>query len=135
MPREISLLYVEDDAASRKVMQAIVENMMVGYRLAIFEDSGSFMERVRALPVRPDLILMDVHIRPHDGFEMLRMLRGDPEFRATKVIALTASVMNEEVERLRASGFDGAIGKPLRVTTFPDLISHILNGEAVWHVV
>jgi CheY-like chemotaxis protein len=116
-------------------MQTIVENTMGVHKLAIFEDSENFMERLKALPVRPGLILMDIHIRPHNGFEMLRMIRDAPEFSAVKVIALTASVMNEEVEQLHTSGFDGAISKPLRVTTFPDLISRILNGEAVWHIV
>jgi CheY-like chemotaxis protein len=65
---------------------------------------------------------------------MLAMLRADPQYRDAKVIALTASVMSEEVEQLRNSRFDGAIGKPLRASTFPDLLARILNGEAVWSV-
>src|SRR5690242_21427523 len=48
-----------------------------------------------------------------NGFQMLQMVREDSVYCDTKVVALTASVMNEEVERLRKSGFDGAIGKPI----------------------
>jgi CheY-like chemotaxis protein len=127
-------LYVEDDALSREIMQMIVENAM-GQSVVIFEDSQQFMERVKALPQTPDAFLLDIHVTPHDGFEMLQLLRDDPQTKGVPVIALTASVMNEEVDRLRASGFDGAVGKPLSIQTFPALIQRILDGEMIWHIV
>jgi CheY-like chemotaxis protein len=127
-------LYVEDDPLSRQVLRMIMGNGMGVTHLTVFEDSTDFMPRLRALADRPDVILLDVHVRPHNGFDMLHMLRSDPDYRDIKVVALTASVMNEEVEQLRACGFDGAIGKPLSVSTFPGLIERIVDGETVWHV-
>jgi len=131
----ISFLYVEDDPLSCQVMQMILENALGIRDLVIFRDSSNFMARLKALARRPDIILLDVHIRPHNGFEMLDALRTDPEYRHTKVVALTASVMNEEVEKLRTKGFDGAIAKPVSVTTLPGLIEQIARGEIVWHIV
>jgi CheY-like chemotaxis protein len=131
----ISFLYVEDDPLSCQVMQMILENAMGIHDLVIFRDSSNFMARLKALARRPDIILLDVHIRPHNGFEMLDALRADPDYRHTKVVALTASVMNEEVEKLRTKGFDGAIAKPVSVTTLPGLIEQIARGESVWHIV
>lgn len=127
-------LYVEDDLCSRQVMQMIMEKAMQVEHLVIFENSENFMERVRALSVLPDIILLDVHVQPHNGFDMLNMLREDPGLRDARVIALTASVMNEEVEELRQGGFDGAIAKPLSIQTFPDLMRCIIAGETVWHI-
>jgi hypothetical protein len=43
--------------------------------------------------------------------------------------------MNEEVQRLREAGFDGAIGKPLDFENFAPLIERVLKGESVWHIV
>jgi CheY-like chemotaxis protein len=100
----------------------------------IFENSADFLPRVRDLPKRPDIILLDIHVSPLNGFQMLQMIREDPVYATTKVVALTASVMNEEVERLRKSGFDGAIGKPIPLSTFPIAIERILNGECVWQL-
>ncbi len=133
--QDLSFLYVEDDPLSREVMQMIMENAMGVQHLTIFEDSSHFMARLYALDPRPDLLLLDIHMQPHDGFTLLEMIRADATFSAAKVVALTASVMNEEVAKLRQSGFDGAIGKPLSVATFPDLVSRILDGETVWHIV
>jgi CheY-like chemotaxis protein len=132
--KNASFLYVEDDEPSRTVMRLIMEKAVGVRDLTIFEDSADFMARVKALSNCPDVILLDIHIRPHDGFELLRVLRAEPDCHHVKIVALTASVMNEEVEQLRSSGFDGAISKPLDISTFPDLIARILNGETVWHI-
>jgi CheY-like chemotaxis protein len=125
---------VEDDSSNRLVMKLLVEQMLSVKHYAIFEDSADFLSRVRNLPLRPDIILLDIHVSPYNGFQMLQMIREDSVYFDTKVVALTASVMNEEVERLRKSGFDGAIGKPIALSSFPVVIERILNGESIWQL-
>ena len=132
--KNASYLYVEDTASNRAVMQVLIMKVIGGRNLTMFEDSSNFMERVKNLPACPDLFILDIHVQPHDGFEMLRMLRADPDYRHAKVIAITASVTSEEVERLRSSGFDGAIGKPVNMSAFPGLIARILAGESLWSI-
>lgn len=134
MPNNHTYLYVEDDMLSRQIMQTIMGQAMNIKNLVIFEDSNDFMARVNGLPVKPTIFLLDIHVKPLDGFAMLELLRADPDYRRAKTVALTASVMNEEVDRLRSSGFDGAIAKPLTIRTFPGLIERIVRGEAVWHI-
>lgn len=128
------LLCVEDDPSNRLVMKLLVEKMLNPKYYAIFEDSTDFIPRIRNLPTRPDIILLDIHVAPFNGFQMLQMIREDSVYGDTKVVALTASVMNEEVERLRQSGFDGAIGKPIALSSFPVMIERIMNGESIWQV-
>jgi len=128
------LLCVEDDPSNRLVMKLLVEKTLQARNYTIFEDSADFLPRLRNLHIRPDIILLDIHVSPLNGFQMLQMIREDPVYRDTKVVALTASVMNEEVERLRKSGFDGAIGKPITLSTFPIIIERIMKGESIWQV-
>ena len=128
------LLCVEDDPSNRLVMKLLVEKTLTAKSYVIFEDSADFISRLRDLPVYPDIILLDIHVSPFNGFQMLKMIREDSVYCDTKVVALTASVMNEEVERLRKSGFDGAIGKPITLSAFPVVIDRILNGESIWQV-
>lgn len=129
-----SFVYIEDDPRSRQVMELLMTRAMRVRSLTTFEDSDDIVARIKALPHLPDVILLDIQIGPFDGFEVLHMLREDAVLRETRVIALTASVMNEEVERLRAVGFDGAISKPLSVALFPSLMARVLDGETVWHI-
>lgn len=133
MFNEHSYLYVEDDPYSRQVMQLIMQNAMGVERLTILEDSQEFLARAKSAD-KPDIIILDIHVRPYNGFEMLQMVRSDPDLSAATVIALTASVMNEEIEQLKQAGFDATIAKPLSVLTFPDLMRRVIGGEAVWHI-
>ena len=134
MQKEPILIYVEDDPLSVRVMSMVVERVMGLRAPVVFQDSDRFLEKLDELAIKPDLFMLDIHIKPYTGFELLAMLRKDKRFKKSKVIALTASVMGEEVDRLKASGFDGAIAKPLNITVFPDLIKRVLNGESVWYV-
>lgn len=129
------ILYVEDDSTSRDVMELMV-TMALGYPdLVMFEDSHDFMARLEALDPQPDVIFLDIHVGPHDGFAMLKMLRQHPDYARRTVIAVTASVMNEEVQRLMEAGFDGGIAKPLNPRNFPQVMQQVLEGEQVWQII
>ena len=107
----------------------------LGYEnLTIFKNSEDFIARLEALPAVPDVIFLDIHMKPYNGFDMLRMLRAHDGYRQVTVIALTASVMNEEVDMLEEAGFDGCIAKPIDGDDFPELLETILNGEQVWNI-
>lgn len=127
-------LYVEDDPNSRQALDLILRRIMKVEHLTIFEDSTDFMARLEALPQRPTFFLLDIHMMPYTGFEVLAMLRQHPNYQDAHIIALTASVMSEEVALLKRSGFDGVIGKPIQVTSFPGLIQRVMNGESIWHI-
>jgi len=134
MAERKKLLYVEDDPGSRKVMNGLKSLLRDGIEVQIFEDSVDFLARVEAIDGEPDAFFLDIHVRPYDGFAMLAMLREHERFAGTIVIALTASVMNEEINRLKQAGFDGVLAKPLNFHTFPDTVDRILDGEKIWTV-
>lgn len=133
--RQPVLAYVEDDENSIFVMKMVVERVMGLPTLYVLQSRADFVQQVKELAVVPDIFLLDIQMEPYDGVELLSMLRGDPQFEKSKVIALTASVTNEEVSLLKNGGFDGAIAKPLNIDAFPDLIAKIINGESVWYIV
>lgn len=129
-----TILYFEDDALSREVMHICLTRGLGYQNVTIFEDSADFDDRLARLTTRPDVIFLDIHIEPIDGFAMLHAIRQHETCCDTKVIALTASVMNEEVKLLKEAGFDGVIAKPLDFDTFPAAMQRILSGEQVWHI-
>jgi CheY-like chemotaxis protein len=132
--KDYTYLYVEDDPLSREALTIIFTRVMRVRQLIVLENSLNFMDRIKALPEIPDLIMLDIHVKPLNGFQLLNLLRADPDYQHCRIIAITASVMNEEVDLLQQSGFDGAIGKPLDVSIFPDLITRIMANETIWHI-
>jgi CheY-like chemotaxis protein len=133
-PQKPILVYVEDDENSIFVMKMLVERVMKLPTLYVLQSGADFVQQVKGLGVVPDVFMLDIQMKPYDGVELLAMLRKDPQFKCSKVIALTASVTNEEVSLLKSGGFDGAIAKPLNIEVFPDLIARIINGEQVWYI-
>lgn len=125
-------VYVEDEELSREVMEIVMTQAMDVEHLTIFHDSTDFLARVDALTPRPDVFLLDIRVGPVNGYEMLNLLRAHPEYRAARIVAVTASVMTEQIAHLRNAGFDAAIAKPVRVSSFPDVMACILQGEEVW---
>ena len=133
MNNQPAFLYVEDDPMSREVMAMLLHG--IGQtQIHIFESSEQFLQRVESLPQIPDVIFLDIHMKPFNGFEMLDLLRAHPKYAEKPVIAVTASVMNEEVNRLKLAGFSGAIAKPLDFENFAELIGRVLKLESIWHI-
>ncbi len=126
-------LYVEDDPMSREVMTMLMGNVL-NYPIEIFEDSANFVERYQALERQPDVIFLDIHMEPIDGYEILRILREDLQLKDVIIIAMTASVMAVDVEQLKEAGFSGLLGKPIRNRTFPEMLERILDGEPIWYI-
>jgi CheY-like chemotaxis protein len=129
------ILYVEDDAQSREVMELLVSEVMGVKHLTIFHDSADFLNRVAGISPSPNIILLDIHVEPLTGFDMLALLRQDSRFRDVPVVALTASVMNEEVRQLQQAGFNGVIPKPVDVDRFPDLLAKMIGRQEVWNTI
>jgi len=125
-------LYVEDDPFNRDLMGQIL--CALGYtQVHLFRDSTDFLARLEQLSPQPTHILLDIHVGPHDGFELLNQLRAHETYRHLPVIAVTADA-DDALERLRQAGFDGCLSKPLSWKQFPQLLHQILQGEPVWNL-
>ena len=108
------VLIVEDNDKNRKLARDVLQAK--GYRTV---DTDTAEEGIRiAREQRPALILMDLQLPGIDGIEALGHLRSDPQTRNIPVIAVTASVMTEDNQRIVAAGFDGLQTKPIRVRDF-----------------
>lgn len=127
------ILYVEDEVFNRKVM-----NLMAAYldlpRIVIFEDSVDFLARAERLDPQPDIVFLDIDVKPLHGFEMIKLLRESRRFDGIPILAMTASVLNEEIYQLRLAGFNGCIAKPVDIDHFPEALERILAGEEVWEI-
>jgi len=126
------ILYVEDDPGSADIMRVLLCEMMRVGDVTFMTETSNFLTRIHAISPAPSLFFLDIHIAPHDGFALLKMLRADAKFHQVPVIALTASVMNEEVALLREAGFNGVIAKPVDIDIFPDLYQRLLKGGSIW---
>lgn len=80
--------------------------------------------------VQPTFILLDLSMPGMDGWEVLKAIRANPKIAATIVIALTGHVMQEDLDQVKAAGFNGYITKPYMMATFLSRIKDTLAGKA-----
>lgn len=134
MDKSVPILYVEDDALSRQIFELMLTRVVGCTNLLMWENSLNFGERLKDLPQSPALIFLDIHVDPIDGFEMIKIIRSQPRTSEAIVIALTASLVSEEMVWLRQAGFNGAIGKPLDIRRISEVFGRILKREPIWLV-
>jgi two-component system, cell cycle response regulator DivK len=102
---------VEDDPMSQRLMLDLLT--ATGYDVAVYGDAESGLAAMLAAP--PALVLMDIRLPGMDGFAALVALRADAAMRDVPVIAVTASVMLGEREKIMDAGFTGYHPKPIQI--------------------
>jgi two-component system cell cycle response regulator DivK len=75
---------------------------------------------------KPDLILMDIQLPGMNGIEARKILRSKPDTAKIPVVAVTASVMQQDRNLITQAGFDGYIGKPINIKEFLEVVNHTL---------
>ncbi|OLC69031.1 MAG: hypothetical protein AUH79_02310 [Betaproteobacteria bacterium 13_1_40CM_4_64_4] len=70
---------------------------------------------------------MDIHLPGMSGIEALKVLRGEPGTAAIPVIAVTASVMQQDRKQITEAGFDAYVGKPINLKEFLDAVRAALE--------
>lgn len=80
-------------------------------------------EALTAVPsVRPDLVIMDLHMPGMNGAECCAALKGNPDFSSTPVIMATAAGKAEDHELCRKAGCDGLLTKPFERSLYLDTV-------------
>jgi two-component system cell cycle response regulator DivK len=104
------VLIVEDHPANLKLARLILES--AGHEVLARDNAVESLQAASEL--RPDLILMDIHLPGMDGLEAIRRLKADRATVDIPVIALTAFAMPDDAQRMHAAGCDGYLAKPYR---------------------
>jgi two-component system cell cycle response regulator DivK len=120
------ILIVEDNEKNLKLVRDVLQ--VKGYSTI---EAGNGEDGVAlAASRKPDLVLMDIQLPGMSGIEALKVLRADPATAGIPVIAVTASVMQQDRNLITEAGFDGYIGKPINLKEFLDTVRNMLeHGE------
>jgi signal transduction histidine kinase/CheY-like chemotaxis protein len=103
-------LVVDDNATNRAVAEAMLERL--GFRVDLAVGGEEAVAHVAGGDY--DVVLMDMHMPDLDGLEATRQIRALDGPRAqTRIIALSASVLQEDMQRCAEAGMDGFLSKPL----------------------
>ncbi len=119
------ILIVEDNEKNMKLVRDVLQ--VKGYQTL---EAGTAEDGIALAQAHsPDLVLMDIQLPGMNGIEALGVLRANPATAHIPVIAVTASVMQQDRKLITEAGFDAYIGKPINLKEFLQAVREMLEAR------
>jgi len=119
----LKVMVIEDDLNMFSLLQMLLE--FEGYKVVFWEGGEEIQQIVEAvIREKPELILMDVHLRHLNGFEVLRSIRKKSELDQVRVLISSGVDMTEKSQQ---EGADGFILKPFMPDELIDKIGQTIG--------
>ncbi len=117
------ILVVDDIEENRKLVQASLKNF--DFKIIMAENGKIALDRLKNIKI--DLILMDLRMPVLDGYKTATIIKSDKSLKDIPLVALTASVMGKDLEKVGEYGFDGYLRKPVILDDLIEEISKYLK--------
>jgi two-component system cell cycle response regulator DivK len=117
----VRVLYIDDSGVEREIVRGLLEAEGFEVMSTGNVDAGTSL----AASCPPDLVLLDLHMPDRPGSMVVEELRKVPGMEKVPVVALSASIREEERAEVLAR-FDGFVKKPVDPATFPLLVRELI---------
>ena len=121
------VLIVEDNELNMKLFDDLLSAH--GYQTFKTRDGSRVLELARQH--KPNLILMDIQLPEVSGLEVTRQLKKEDNLKHIPVVAVTAFAMKGDEEKIRQSGCEDYISKPISITEFIKVVQKYLDHTAL----
>ncbi|MCL3782238.1 response regulator [Prolixibacteraceae bacterium JC049] len=120
--KKSTVIVVDDIEYNQLLVRSLADSDQIN-----FISASSAEETMEILKeVTPDLILMDICLPGIDGYEATRLIRGSRKGASIPIVAFTASVMSDSIEKINRF-FDGILRKPVSKDQVMNLLMHYLD--------
>lgn len=121
--RGVKVLVVDDEPDSASLVKRVLEDCH-----AEVQSAASMDEALRKFTAyNPDVLLSDIGMPEHDGYELIRRVRELPGGEGVPAAALTALARAEDVDRALHAGFQTHVAKPLEPSTLVLVVEKLAN--------
>ena len=117
-----TILYVEDNAANRRLVRDLLQRTTYTLVEAIDGEAGV----AKAVEIRPDLILMDIQLPKISGLEAMRRIRAEAGTVNTPIIAITSFALSGDDQKAKEAGATAYLAKPYSPRDLLALIRKLL---------
>jgi len=105
---QIRILIVDDVEANRFILRDIIQEL--GHQPVLTESGAQALKIVQRM--RPQLIILDIAMPEMDGYEVCKILKGDPETKDIPIIFISAFDEPEDIVKGFSLGGEDYITKP-----------------------
>ena len=129
---QYKVLFIEDNRDLAGMLCSIME--LLGHEADAAYDGIEGVERAKE--IKPDIIFCDIGLPDINGYEVARTIRRDDELNNVYLVALTGYARDSDAERVRESGFDRHLGKPVDMAKIQHVLSEYASKRAfckIWY--
>jgi len=121
------ILLAEDIEINREIVQVLLEPLLLTIDCA--ENGEEAVRMFSESPDKYDMIFMDLQMPIMDGYEATRTIRrlNIPKAKTIPIVAMTANVFREDIEKCLAAGMNSHVGKPLNLSDVLSKLRTYLN--------
>lgn len=123
-PRPVRVLYIDDNEVNTLVLQGQVQ-AHAQVQLSTSSTGADGLAAARAL--RPDLVIIDIHLPDMSGHDVLRAIQADPDLFRTPCAACSADDSQAAIDAAVRLGFREYLPKPLPLDSLLDLIDRLVD--------
>lgn len=120
------ILVVEDNDLNRKLFCDVLQ--AGGFSVEPVADGNLAIERARAFT--PNLVVMDIQLQDVSGLDLIALLKHDADLAEVPVLAVTAYAGKGDEQRIRDSGAEGYLAKPVSIGPFMAAVKGLMEGPA-----
>ncbi len=114
------ILIVDDD---RQFCRYLSEHFSAHDESIVTECAFDGFSAGQCIPnFRPHIVLLDLMMAGIDGFEVCRKLKGDPDTKKIRVIAMTGFASDENKQKVIEAGAECCLSKPIDITELSDVL-------------
>ncbi|AQX27965.1 MULTISPECIES: response regulator [unclassified Bartonella] len=117
------VMIVEDNELNMKLFRDLIE--ACGYETV--ETRNGLIALDLARSSKPSLILMDIQLPEVSGIDIIKQLKENEELKSIPIVAVTAFAMKGDEERIRASGCEEYMSKPISIPHFITVVKSFLE--------
>ena len=118
--RTKKILIADDDEGIVDAVTMILEVM--GYDVEFTYDGGAVIDAVKS---KPDLIMLDIWMSGHDGRDICKLLKSDPEFKEIPILMISAS--RDIRQSAMVAGANDFMEKPFEMDSLLNKVGLLLN--------
>jgi len=121
------MLLAEDVEINREILISLLEP--TGLNIDSAENGAIAVSMYSDAPEKYDIIFMDVQMPEMDGYDATRRIRelDKPSAKTVPIVAMTANVFREDIERCLEAGMNDHLGKPLEINIVMEIIKKYLS--------
>jgi len=127
-PGPLRIVIAEDSGPDVILVKETLRAVGIEAELKVFPDGEGCARHLTTSEEPPDAIIIDLNLPRVDGFELLKMVRGDRRYARVPVAVLTSSRTEEDRRRSFDLGANAFITKPSKLDDFLETVGSAIRG-------